>query len=76
VLQLKSQSVICLDEHGRQYTSPEFTKTLFNAFETAPHLNFVIGAAEGLPGEQIQLIESIPSREKNIHNAILAHRAA
>ena len=48
----KESSLICLDPHGRQFTSEEFSSFLAQAWEKGgSRLTFVIGGAEGLPLE-------------------------
>ncbi|CAM9238210.1 unnamed protein product [Laminaria digitata] len=42
--------VVCLDEGGRQMTSPAFSEFLFSKLEEGgSRLTFVVGGAEGLP---------------------------
>ncbi|MBI2573604.1 23S rRNA (pseudouridine(1915)-N(3))-methyltransferase RlmH [Candidatus Woesearchaeota archaeon] len=41
--------VIALDEHGTQYTSPDFSKKIQRLTMNHKDLTFVIGPAEGIP---------------------------
>jgi len=46
----KERYYLCLDPQGQSYTSLEFSKFLYKAFETGgARLNFVIGGPEGIP---------------------------
>eukprot|EP00300_Choanocystis_sp_HF-7_P028697 c34578_g1_i1.p1 GENE.c34578_g1_i1~~c34578_g1_i1.p1 ORF type:complete len:126 (+),score=32.12 c34578_g1_i1:36-413(+) len=48
----KGGAVFCLDELGKQLTSVEFKKLMFTSFQVdGPNALFVIGGADGLPGE-------------------------
>lgn len=45
-----SSGQVCLDEGGRQMTSPAFSDFLFSKLEEGgSRLTFVVGGAEGLP---------------------------
>jgi len=51
----RERSYICLDLGGKRFTSPEFSKFLYQKFEEGgARLNIVIGGAEGIPEEIIQ----------------------
>ena len=44
----EAEYVILLDETGKQYTSPEFSQTLFQALETHKYVCIIIGGAFGV----------------------------
>lgn len=45
-------SIVCFDENGKSYNSPEFSQFFFHKMEKGgSRLTFVIGGAEGLPAE-------------------------
>jgi 23S rRNA (pseudouridine1915-N3)-methyltransferase len=43
------EKYICLDEHGKNFTSIEFSKKVINFLEIEKVSTFIIGGSEGLP---------------------------
>ena len=44
--------ILAMDEHGKQYTSIDFSKVVYKSFEEGgAHVNFIIGGFAGLPPE-------------------------
>ena len=64
--------IVCLDEHGDNYTSKKFADYIEKTYETYPEIVFIIGPSDGLSNE----IKKLSHKLISLSNLTFTHDIA